>query len=453
LRHPLIAEAEAAIGSESTTSVFIDFADRFQARSFDALRRTYPETTFCKLLALKLTNLAVANFQYRQRHAVLIARPPQLTIDPTNVCQLACPGCVHTDNADYAAAFDWPRKHLSGELHDRFIAELGPFALSGIYYNYGEPLLHRGFPDMVGAAKQWMMFTHTSTNLSMPLPDPEAIVNSGLDRLVLSIDGASASAYQRYRRHGDFDRVIDNVSRLVAARTALGTRTPYLVWQFLSFEHNAHEAREAIALARRLGVDEIHVDTPFSVEFDDPDLRPVTVPERGRHVFRSWDGGWCGAPQRRGADTVGGTVDAEFSRTWRERFEAQGAPEEGTRTPAPCDWLYQNLTLDGAARVMPCCMAPQKTRRLVFANYGGAAEAIDLVNTPMSVDSRMVFADREAYQRRVAAEPIVDRPYCADCRDKPEPFHRSNFGGDIRALDADGTLPSSMAEVLANWGG
>ncbi len=202
------------------------FADSFQSRMFELFLRGYGTEPFAKLLALKLSNLAVAQYHYRRRHSVLVSRPVQLTVDPTNACQLGCPACVHTTNAPYAAIFDWPRQTLPVETHDRFLAGMGPFALSTLLYNYGEPLLHKQFSKFVQSAKKYLLFVHTSTNLSMPLSDPDELVNSGLDRMVLSIDGTTQETYERYRRNGNLELVFENVRKLVAARKRSGLRTP-----------------------------------------------------------------------------------------------------------------------------------------------------------------------------------------------------------------------------------
>ena len=456
LGNALLAEVETALRAPARKKDFMRFADSFQSRMFELFLQGYGTEPFAKLLALKLSNLAVAQYHYRRRHSVLVSRPVQLTVDPTNACQLGCPACVHTTNAPYAAIFDWPRQTLPVETHDRFLAGMGPFALSTLLYNYGEPLLHKQFSKFVQSAKKYLLFVHTSTNLSMPLSDPDELVNSGLDRMVLSIDGTTQETYERYRRNGNLELVFENVRKLVAARKRSGLRTPYLCWQFLTFDHNAHQTADAIARARELGVNEILVETPFAVDSDAPDIRAVTVRERGRHVFEEWDGNWCSAEWRRGAGDAATAIDDEFGRSWEQRFVEEGqGKEEESRSGAPtCDWLYQNVTLDGAARIMPCCMAPEKSgKRLVFANFGetGAGTNLDPVNTPMGVRSRLAFADRAEYDAEVG--PLTDsaRPFCAECQEKPPPYHLDNIGGDIRALDDSGVLPRSLAQVLTDW--
>ncbi len=456
LKDPLLDEAETALRSIDEKRAFMRFADAFRSKLFDRLDAAYRDELFAKLLALKLSNLAVAQHHYHRRHADLVARPVQLTVDPTNACQLACPGCVHTTNPERRGLFDWPRAALPASVHDAFLELAGPFAFSTLLYNYGEPLLHRDFPSFVRSAKRFLLFTHTSTNLSMPVPDPDALVASGLDRIVCSIDGATQDVYARYRRNGDLALVVENVRKLVAARKRSGTRTPYLVWQFLTFRHNAHQVRDAIRTARALGVDEALVETPFSVEHDDPDIRAVTVRERGRHVFARWDGNWCSKPERHRVDAAAPAIEREYARSWEERFdeETAGAEEPSRRGALTCDWLYQNVTLDGARRVLPCCMAPETSEKpLVFARFD-ADDGVRLrnpANTPMAVLARLALGDRKSYDSRVRDLPRAERPYCAECREKPPPYHLNNIAGDAWALDPERALPRMLAATLTGW--
>jgi len=456
LNNPLLVDLERAFENRIAKREFMQFADSFQARLFSDLSARYNHEAFSKLLALKITNLAVARYHHRHRHAVLLSHPVQVTVDPTNVCQLGCPGCVHSSNDSYRELFDWPPKALGVEVHDRFLKSMAPFAFATVLYSYGEPLLHRRFSDFVRSSKKYLLSTLTSTNLSMPLDDPEDLVAAGLDRMVLSIDGTTQDTYERYRRSGNLELVFENVRKLVAAKKQLNTRSPYLVWQFLTFEHNAHQAREAILKARELGVDEIVIDSPFGVEADDPRIRAVRVPERGVHVIHGWDGSWCTGQSKQAVDQVARTVEAEFERSWAQRFEEAGPErdEESRNQSTTCDWLYQNLTLDGAARVMPCCMAPVKSsKNLVFANFDPATDAPngEIVNSAMAVHARLAFADRNKYEARTAEVSEGERPYCAECREKPAPYGMLHVAGDIRLLDTDRVVPASVREALTDW--
>ncbi len=455
LKNGLAVEAEQLFRTPAGKLEFMRSMDDFQGRLYALLLGRYADQPFCQLLTLKLCNLAVAKFHFLHGHSVLMSAPFQLTVDPSNACQLACPACVHTSNREYSARFDWPRSMLPVEIYGRFLEYAGPFAFCASLYNYGEPLLHKRFPEFVRESKKYLLFTTTSTNLSMPLDDPEGIVRSGLDRMILSIDGTTQEAYARYRRKGEIGLVFENVGKLVAAKKKLASPTPYLVWQFLTFEHNAHQVKDAIALARRFGVNELLVETPFEVAIDDPQIRSVVAPSQGSYRFSPWTGDWCSESRRRSITAIAPQIETLFHRTWEERcLAAPNSAEANQSGPRTCDWLYHNLTIDGAGRIMPCCMAPAShEKHLVFERLTAAndGKVKDLVNSSMARLARLAFAKRSAYERETAGLPEEKRPYCAKCKEKPLPYGLANVAADIRALDAKRAIPRGLQWTLTHW--
>jgi MoaA/NifB/PqqE/SkfB family radical SAM enzyme len=381
-------------------------------------------------------------------------------VDPANACQLGCPGCVHSTNQPWVRLydFDWPRETLSVQTYDAFLENFGPFAISAVLYNYGEPLLNKRFHEIVRSSKDWLLYTMTSTNLSMPLHNAQAIVASGLDYMILSIDGTTQSVYEMFRRNGDLALVLENVRKLVSAKRSAGSTTPYLVWQFLTFEHNQHQTEEAIRMAKELGVNQINVVTPFEVNTDAPSIHAVKSPYDGEHIFEGWDRRWFTPTFCTGMKSRAKAIDAAFSKSWQMRFyEASrtdsSAPEAGT-----CWWLYYNVTLDGAGRIMPCCMVPFRAetnkRNLVFADfkYGQQPSALEIINSPMAVMARESFVDRPGYERNAASCGANGKPYCAECSEKPvPPYSMLHVREEIRTIDWSCAIPADVIDSLTAW--
>ena len=121
------------------------------------------------------------------------------------------------------------------------------------------------------------MRTSISTNMSIPRFDAEAYVMSGLDFMILSIDGATQDTYARYRRNGDLRVVFRNIEALVKARARMRKRTPVICWQYLAFTHNVHEVKAAVKICRDLGIDQFKVARPFDVTWDDPQIQGADV--------------------------------------------------------------------------------------------------------------------------------------------------------------------------------
>ncbi len=421
--------------------------DKFQLNAFRCLRRFYPEPeaeTFCKLVALKAANAFAANYQFTKRHSVLLSHPVQLQIDPTSACNLHCPACLHTANPGWRSRFDWPTATLDVNQFDEFCREYGPFAISIAFFRDGEPLLHPRFPEFAAAAKNHIAYTVACSNLSMRI-DADALVASGLDRLEAAIDGGSAETYQRYRRGGDFDLVIENLRAIVRARRAQAACTPWLVWKFLAFKHNVHEIERAGELAREIGLDQIIVGKPYSVAHDDPDIQVAERAAFGEKSFRK-PLSWFPAKDRSSVMCNSVRIDAIFGEKWADRYESVadlGRPSESVR--GSCTWLYYSLTMDAAGRITPCCLPPMlqpDPRHLVYANFNGKSSR-DVVNSPDVIRARRdCRSEHESYQH---CEPM---PYCILCDQNPLPPMLANFAVYLRSVDDRKALPAAIPAAL-----
>ncbi|MBK8959374.1 MAG: SPASM domain-containing protein [Proteobacteria bacterium] len=83
----------------------------------------------------------------------------------------------------------------------------------------------------------------------------DKIVDSGLDKLHVSIDGLEQATLERYRRNARIELLLKNIADIVAARRRRGVRTPRLDLVMLVFSHNEHEVPRLEQAARDLGVD------------------------------------------------------------------------------------------------------------------------------------------------------------------------------------------------------
>lgn len=437
----------------SITSVgacgFFSALDRFQRDAFHCLRLRYPEPGmdfFCKLVALKAANAFAADYHFRNRHSTLVSRPVLLQVDPTNACQMHCPSCLHSANSAWASRFDWPSATLGVGEFDKFCNEFGPFATGIALFRDGEPLLHRRFSEFVTLAKSHLLYTLTSTSLSMRI-DADSLVASGLDRLVAAIDGASVATYGRYRRGGDFGLVLENLRAIVRARKAQSSLKPWLVWQFLAFEHNVHEVEVAERLARQIGIDQLVVSKPHSVEHDDPSIKVAESAPFGNTLF-SEPRNWCAATERASVARNAERIDAAFHESWSDRYAAIGN-WKGESRPASstCGWLYYSLTMDAARRITPCClppMGPPEPRHLVYAMFDGK-NTDEVVN---SVDATLARSQCRAGGSR-DAELETRLPYCITCTENPSPPMPPDVARYLLSVDERRALPAGIHDALA----
>ena len=372
-----------------------------------------------KLFSLKVANLLIAKYEYTNRHITLISHPVGMLVDPSNGCGLRCPGCVHSG---LQIIWDWPSGLLKESVFQAFLDEHGPFAIELYLANYGEPLLSSLTPRFVQHARQYGLPTFTSTSLSVPPRLIDGLIESGLNFMIISIDGATEDVYSKYRRNGNFELVVGNVKRLVEAKCRSGSYTPVLHWQFLVFEHNVHEVEKVTQLARELGVNQLALVRPFSVTWDDPTIRAHETWESKTIVFEYDRPAYLAHLGKMRTDLAEDAINRAFAVTWTERLANRPATAMGTQRPGrtgslpkPCNWLYKSLTMDAHGRIMPCARPPTKNGDLVFARHTSA----DHFNSPMHRLARQIFVDEAIYREQVQATNAVP-PYCARCEHRDQ---------------------------------
>jgi MoaA/NifB/PqqE/SkfB family radical SAM enzyme len=251
-----------------------------------------------------------------------------------------------------------------------------------------------------------------STSLSLPRFDAEAYVESGLDFMVVSIDGASQPVYEKFRKKGNLELVLHNLRKLVEAKRRLARKTPVIAWHYLAFEHNVHEIPLAMETARSLGANQFTTLVPYDVTWDDPGIRPVEI-QPSLVEFRSNSESmlkrWNPFPDTLDEETI----EREFEVRWSEKARGM-ALEDVAQSGATCHWLYKSMTMDSGGRIFPCCGAPTRDRDLVFANFDGK-DAPALFNSEKYQLARLFFADSKAYRAERDAGSLDRDPYCVDC--------------------------------------
>lgn len=189
--------------------------------------------------------------------------PPALMIEPTNICNLKCPLCP-SGNGSLKRARGLMPLAMFQDIVDQVASRIGMLIL----WNQGESFLNPEFYAMLEYAASQKLYTLSSTNASLEL-DHERIVNSGLSRIIISMDGISEATYNSYRRGGNYQQVLANMQALMQAKRKLKSRTPIVVWQFIIMKHNEHEISEVRETARELGIDKLEFKTVQIYNQDD----------------------------------------------------------------------------------------------------------------------------------------------------------------------------------------
>jgi radical SAM protein with 4Fe4S-binding SPASM domain len=232
-----------------------------------------------KLTFFKILNIAKLYFSYIfsiiSKRYIFFGKPSFVSIEPTNICNLFCPECPtgqktikrETGNIDF-------------ELYLKIINELSPFLTYLTLYHQGEPLLHPQLFELIKYAHTKNIFTTTSTNAQfIDDKNSKAIVESGLDKLIISIDGIDQDTYSTYRIGGDLNKVINGTKSIIKWKKELKSSTPFLVFQFLVLKNNEHQINDIISLGKNIGVNSIEIKT---AQINDYKLGNKFIPENAK---------------------------------------------------------------------------------------------------------------------------------------------------------------------------
>lgn len=190
--------------------------------------------------------------------------PAAIALEPTTSCNLRCPECPSG-----LRSFTRPTGMLGKADFQKIIDDIAPHTFYLTFYFQGEPYLNRAFLDMVTYAHQKGLYTATSTNGHFLSDDvARRTVESGLCRLIISVDGTTQEVYQQYRVGGTLEKVLEGTRRVVYWKQQLHSPTPHIILQFLVVRPNEHQVPEILKLAKQIGVDEVKFKTAQLYDYE-----------------------------------------------------------------------------------------------------------------------------------------------------------------------------------------
>jgi radical SAM protein with 4Fe4S-binding SPASM domain len=260
------------------------------------------------------------------RRPIIWGLPTSVMIEPTNRCNLHCPLCPTG-----AGTLTRPVGDMPIEDFQKILDAVGP-QLGKVYlWNQGEPLLNDSLPDMVHCAHERGITTITSTNGQLlGLSDiAKRLVRSGLDEIIVSVDGLTPEIYREYRIGGELENVITGMQMLRREREALRRSRPKIIFQWLPMKHNEQELPFVHAAATKWGADRIEMKT----------TQVYTEKQAERFLPR----------------------DVGLS-----RYRRQGERLETRRRYQTCRRLWFSCQIDWDGTVVPCCF--DKNEDFVMGN-------------------------------------------------------------------------------------
>lgn len=190
--------------------------------------------------------------------------PVSVSIEPTTACNLGCPECPSG-----LKEFSRNTGNLKSNFAKNIIDELAPHLMYANFYFQGEPFINPQFLEIVGYAAKKGIYTSTSTNAHFLHSSlAKKTVESGLDKLIISIDGVTQETYSAYRRDGQLEKVLEGTKNILHWKKELKSKSPYVIFQFLVVKPNEHEIEAARKLAAEIGVDEIRFKTAQVYDYE-----------------------------------------------------------------------------------------------------------------------------------------------------------------------------------------
>jgi radical SAM protein with 4Fe4S-binding SPASM domain len=273
-----------------------------------------------------------------------VPSPQRLQVEVTSACNLACRMCL----VRYRPRVNRREGAMDLAVFRRLL-DANPEVREVVLQGLGEPLLSPHLFDMVRLAKERGAEVEFNTNATLlTRARADRLVELGLDRLHISLDGASEATYSYVRDGARWSMVERGLRAIAEAKAAAGAALPAVRVVFVAMRCNVHELPDLVRLAHAHRVTQVRVQS-LSHTFDDTDpagayagirafaraqalpLAPPAERERADDAFRS---------AARIAAALG--VDLRLP-----QLDA---------TAGRCTWPWTGAYVTSAGTVQPCCM-------------------------------------------------------------------------------------------------
>lgn len=202
------------------------------------------------------------------------------------------------------------------DLFKRVMQELGPYLYNVNLYFQGEPMLHPQFFSFLSNCLNTNSIVSTNGHF-LSEESAEKIVRSGLNKLIISLDGMDQGTYSEYRVNGDVKRVIDGVRNISSARQKHHSSLK-IELQFLVNRFNEHQVPDIRQLAKS-----VHAK-----------LRLKSMQIIDKADISSW---------------------LPSERRFRRYRLHEGIYEMKSSLPDKCSRLWFNPVITWDGKVVPCC--------------------------------------------------------------------------------------------------
>lgn len=202
----------------------------------------------------------------------VLLKPQEIRIEASSLCQLNCETCYMRMNDSGNVGKGW----LKAKDYKTLIDE-NSWVRSVELSNNGEVFLNPELVEILqNSYNKVDIYINNGTNFnSLSDEQAEALVKYQVKSILVSVDGASQSIYEKYRRNGDFDKVISNIRLVNYYKDLYKSEYPKLKWQYVLMSHNECDISHAIELAKELNM-QIEFKLDWCGEYTPQDPKRVT---------------------------------------------------------------------------------------------------------------------------------------------------------------------------------
>ena len=217
--------------------------------------------------------------------------PMAISVEPTTACNLGCPECPSG-----LKQFTRPTGNLQMKVYENLLEQLSKHLMYITFYFQGEPFINPRLSQMIKKAADKNIYTATSTNAHFLTSErAKEVVESGLSRLIISIDGTTQEVYEAYRKKGSLEKVLEGTKNILYWKKELKSRTPHVIFQYLVVKPNEHQLNEVVELADSLGVNEVKFKTAQVYSFmhgnplipDNPKYSRYKLQSDGTYIIKN----------------------------------------------------------------------------------------------------------------------------------------------------------------------
>jgi MoaA/NifB/PqqE/SkfB family radical SAM enzyme len=173
--------------------------------------------------------------------------PPKLILESTNMCNASCVMCPYPSMIRRKGV-------MSFELFQKIVDEYSTSSRTTRLQmnNIGEPFLDRSLLKKIRYAKEQGIDSVFCFNNGSQLDGKtsEELIDSGLDEMIISLDGTDKASYEKVRKNLVFEEVLNNIKNLAELKAEKGAQKPRVELHITVSSVNRSEERH---FARKMG--------------------------------------------------------------------------------------------------------------------------------------------------------------------------------------------------------